>query len=430
MTFKFFAIIALVGLFASGLAAPPPKQHSSLLNVQHMKTSNAMGKELSQLHPHLPTKEHLLSTRPHGRHFVHEEGIAASTASGQTVVVPTEDWWQWALITNITAGIPAQPMRVAISFWTTDLQLLAANATMHFGSSLDNKNVYNASASITSSTNNANFSSEYYNSGVVVSDIININGLLSNVSFGSLSDVNDQGLLNMPIDGYLGLAPATSNNNITNVLQQLAPSLDQPLMNIRIQRFYDDDEGVKTSAQIGFGSAQLSQCQSNGNAPKLGLNLAQSSGMPPTLNVSSIAIANANLSDTCATNMIQTAHPIMISPYYYPTLMSYQLEQLFVSASGAVFNETSGWYQVDCSQVANASPVNINLADGNTFVLQPNDYILQKDGQCYLYTWGYYDENDSYYADWVLVLGQQWLNNHCLSYNIQDNTLTISDATN
>ena len=60
--------------------------------------------------------------------------------------------------------------------------------------------------------------------------------------------------------------------------------------------------------------------------------------------------------------------------------------------------------------------------------LQPADYIIKTQGQCILYTWGYYDENDDYYADWSIILGQQWLNNHFLTYDIKANTLTIQDA--
>jgi len=262
----------------------------------------------------------------------------------------------------------------------------------------DIKNLYNSSASSTSVVTSANFSA-WLNKGHIVSDIINIQGLLANMTFGDLDSVGDFETRYLPIDGWLGISPALSKNQIPNVLAQLAPSLDSPVVNIRIKRQYRDYTGANSSAQISFGSAQLSQCQqSNGNAQKLTLNSASKPyQMFSTVNASSVSIVNANLSDACAVNTVQASHPVMIVDYFYPMLVSYQLQELLISASGAQFNQTSGWYQVDCSQVGNASPVNISLVDGNVLTLKPNDYILQTKGQCILYIYEWYDEKDAWY---------------------------------
>ena len=297
-----------------------------------------------------------MATRPEGRHIVHQEGLATKTSSGQSVTVPVEDYWQWYLIANLTVGIPAQQMRVAIDFYSPDLQLIGVNATIRgdydcgddssdcyeyansdgSSDSSDDKNEYNASASSTSYSNGANFTS-YWNSGVVVSDIVNIHGLVSNMTFGSLSYVNDWDLPYIPADGYLGLAPYPSQSNITTVLNQLVPSLDKPLVSIRLQRDIDDGAGNKTVAQISFGSNQLGECQ-NGNSLKLGLNSVEDSSLPPTFNATGFTIVNANASDACASNAVQAAHPIMIVDFFFPIFCSIQLQELFVSASGAYFN--------------------------------------------------------------------------------------------
>jgi hypothetical protein len=139
------------------------------------------------------------------------------------------------------------------------------------------------------------------------------------------------------------------------------------------------------------------------------------------LNTTSIA---SSLTD-CNTN-VKLNHPIVFVDSFSWMIVSYQVEELFVKASGAVFNNIIGYYTV--SDMSTATNVNISLADGNVLTLKPQDYIVTYDGVNYLFVYGYYNEDDTNFSDFPINIGQQWLNNHCISYNINMNTLSITDA--
>jgi len=170
-----------------------------------------------------------------------------------------------------------------------------------------------------------------------------------------------------------------------------------------------------------LGTNSLPQCNAN-NWKSIQLN-------PQSVDQYAPFVVNAtgiSSSSSGCNSRIQVNHPVWFVDGFFPLVTSYQVEELMVQASGAVFNQTSGWYTVP--QMSNSTSVNITLVDGNVLTLSPQEYVLPYNGINYLYVYGYYNEDDASYADYPIYVGQQWLNSRCISYNINVNTLSITDA--
>jgi len=54
---------------------------------------------------------------------------------------------------------------------------------------------------------------------------------------------------------------------------------------------------------------------------------------------------------------------------------SYQVHELFVQASNATYNYSTGNYEITDDQMALAQPVQLNLGNGGVLQLNPNDYV-------------------------------------------------------
>jgi len=396
-----------------------------------------MAKQLSPYHPLnlMPTLKKERKSRP-----------------GETDVVPLLDYYQWMLIGNMTIGTPAQTFSVAFDMWSSDLSVIDVNATDDYDGwvctdddyceydgtyddtddavrvthAVSDKQLYNASASSTSATSNGKFTSDWRDTGVMVGDKINIGGLSANVSFGDITTVNSW-IGDYPMDGILGLSPKPSNNSgMSNLLKQLSGSLALPVLTMHINRSaeynYRSSNASSTSAQIVLGTNSLPQCNAN-NWKSINLNPQSADQYAPFV-VNATAISSAN--STGCNSHVQVNHPVWFVDGFYSMIVSHQVEELFVKASGAVFNQTSRWYTV--ADVSKAGDVNITLADGEVLTLKPQDYIVPYKGINYLEVYGWYREDDARYADMPMFIGQQWLNSRCLSYNINVNTLSITDA--
>jgi len=123
-------------------------------------------------------------------------------------------------------------------------------------------------------------------------------------------------------------------------------------------------------------------------------------------------------------------HPLKITDSGWMMSVSVQALQVFRKATGAVYNTNDWAYTVDCNQMGNFSNVNIGMADGSTLVLIPQDfiYVSTYSKKCYLMVYGSYDDGDPTNSLYSIRLGQQWLNRHCVSYDINANTLAYTDA--
>jgi len=344
--------------------------------------------------------------------------------------VPLLDYYQSWLVGNITIGSPAQTFAVAFDIWDSDLSVIDVNANVSWSSNstyyLSKKNLFNTTASLTAQVSNGNMTNDWADSGVIVNDNINIGGLSVNANIGDLTTVNSW-LAWYRLDGLLGLSPKPSNNTgLTNLLKQLSGSLAMPVLTMHVNRsseysWWDSRYAADTDAEIVLGTNSLPQCNNNNWTP-IQLNAQSVDSYAPFV---ATATSVASKSTGC-NSFVKLNQPVWFVDFFASMIVSYQVEELFVQASGAVFNSTTGWYTV--AQMSNASSVNFTLADGNVLTLSPQDYIVPYQGINYLYVYGYYNEDDANYADFPIYIGQQWLNTRCISYNVNVNTLSITDA--
>jgi len=337
---------------------------------------------------------------------------------------------------------------LAFDLWSSDMSLVDVNATYvgdedNGKKGLAAKNKYNSSDSSTSSPTNNSFNStfQYYNTdkGNATSDIVNIGSISLTMSFGDLTKIYSD-IAIYPVDGTFGVSASYSRNNLPNTLQQLLPKLENPYVTFHLNRTRRDYSTwpITTDAEILFGSQGLSECASNWSTIALS-QPPKSRGTFPSANVTSISITDQSARDgPCNNALPQVNHTLFVVDYFTAYAVSYQAMEVFKKASGATYNDTYGWFTVDCSTIDSLPSVSIGLSDGNTLVLTGRDYILHWSEDwagsyyraCSLYAYGYYDE-DTHNNRWrarPFVLGQRWLNNHCISYNIKDNTLSYTDA--
>jgi hypothetical protein len=400
----------------SALTAPSPKQTISI-KAKHvpipMEHAAEMAKSMSPYHPLNTMAAH--KTRHAFR-------------PGETAATPLLDYYGWWLVGNITIGSPAQTFAVAFDIWDSDLSVIDVNANVTWAGNssyyLSKKNLFNTTASQTAQVSNGNMTNDWGDNGTIVNDNINIGGLSLNVNIGDLTSLSSW-LPFYRLDGLLGLSPKPSNNTgLTNLLKQISGSLAMPVLTMHVNRSYENRWLANdTDAEIVLGTNSLPQCNNNNWTPIL-LN-APSIEHP--IYAPFVATATSISSSLSGCNsFVKLNQPVWFADFFYPLIISYQVEELFVKASGAVFNQTSGWYTVP--SMTNATSVNITLADGSVLTFNPQDYIVSKNGINNLYVWGYYNEDDTSYADYPIFIGQQWLNNHCISYNANVNTLSITDA--
>jgi len=245
------------------------------------------------------------------------------------------------------------------------------------------------------------------------------------LTFGDIS-VYDWWTGYLPIDGALGLAPSPSANGIPNALQQLVSHLSQPLVVLNTQRDFEaamlnkDDPSEANS--ITFGTDAADGCGSTWNWVA-GANVANNTRWA-TLNTTSFSIEAG--ADGCQ-SVVSASHQLWIRNYFSRLYVSFQVQELLVQANGAVYNTTSDEYEVPCDQIAQGRNVIVGLENGGSITLTPSDVIVKIKNHCQLYVGAWYDEHDNSNNQYGMVLGQQFLNNHCVAYNIADNLVGISD---
>jgi len=365
----------------------------------------------------------------------------------------------WILIANISVGTPPQTLRVLVDPYDSDLYVIAAGATLNdyswswsystsdsdsssasvntnarppVSSSSSSspsssseefaENTYNSSASSTASSNGQNFSAGYGDiTGLLVNDLVNVAGLSLNVTLGDV-DSYDYVLTWFPIDGILGVSPAPSVNPIPSLLNQLVGQLAEPVITQNTHRDFEafedqtDDPSERNELVLGT-TANIAGCGSDFSWT------AKNSADPDesnTLNVASIAISG---NDTA----INITRQVYFTNYFELLYVSFEVEALLVQASGAQLDKLDNWYELPCANVSSAKNVVLTEASGLPIVLQPQDYIVEYNGKCYLFAYAFYNEDDDEYADFAISLGQQYLNNHCVAYNIADQSLGISN---
>jgi len=416
MTNSFLLAGLLLAFIATSATSFPASKSAGVhhIKAQHIRVPDDVAE---QLRKNLKPSD-LLKTK-------WNQDDAAGTSTGHSSTLPLEDYYQYVLIGNVSVGTPAQTLRLGFDFYSQDLYVIGKGADVDESEEVGeaSKNQYDSSASTTytpDATNRSFSAVNHYATGVAVSDIVNLAGLSVNLTFGDISTVGSI-VSALPLDGFIGLRDTLSYNNISNVLQQLVGSLDEPVITYHTNRSYSNYNDTH-QAEVVFGSKSVDFCQDDwviSNAPA-NKSVYQSK---TSFRLSSIGANVGGCQSSLASN-----HSLVLYNYFYPLYVSYQALELFVQASGATFNTSTYGYELPCEQVANAYSVQFNVDAGQTLTITPADYIIQYNNKCSLYVSASYDEHNPRYNSYDIILGQQFLNNHCLSYNIQDQTVGLATA--
>ncbi|KAI1720979.1 eukaryotic aspartyl protease domain-containing protein [Ditylenchus destructor] len=164
----------------------------------------------------------------------------------------------WKSEANISVGTNAQSLQVYIDPWyATHLNVVGSTANLTFKNSYEYATQrFNSSASTTYFDEAASFSDSYGN-GHLGNDILSLSSPLGNVTLG-VYDVYRYAFnfVSPALSGILGLSVRDSKHNI---LQQLAPQLDKPIISIYRQL----NDSVDGSGEITLGDLDSTNCQSN-----------------------------------------------------------------------------------------------------------------------------------------------------------------------
>uniref|UniRef100_A0A915DQ45 Peptidase A1 domain-containing protein n=1 Tax=Ditylenchus dipsaci TaxID=166011 RepID=A0A915DQ45_9BILA len=111
---------------------------------------------------------------------------------------------------------------------------------------------------------------------------------------------------------------------------------------------------------------------------------------------------------------------------HYDGYMPDYILDLFINASKAVYSDHEQYPIVDCN-VSNVPIIELNVTGvSQKLVLFPDDYIIYKPRlkRCVVNIEGYtvYSPQNSFY------MPAQFLNNHCIAYNIKTKQIGFSNA--
>jgi len=294
----------------------------------------------------------------------------------------------------------------------------------------ETKQGYNSSASSTAVQTGKSFQEDWgYTSGLLVTDVVGIGGANVNVTLG---DADEYAWFYdwFPIDGVLGLAPFKSDNHIPNVLKQIVGQLAEPVIVLNTRRDFGD--WVESDEDPSDDPTEVNQLTvGTTNAPGCNASTFQWHKMANTHSndVGSVTLHSVSVpsvqNDCLPSTSPNSSHPVYVTDFFYPLLTSFQVLEQLLAASGATYSDDDYAYIVP--DVSSAQNVQLNLRGETTIQLTPQDYTVQYAGTTYLWAFAYYDDNFGFYSEEPLILGQNFANNHCIGYNINDNTLGVAD---
>jgi hypothetical protein len=316
------------------------------------------------------------------------------------------------LIGDVSFGSPDQHFTGAFIPFSAETYFIGANVSTH-----KPKHEYNYRASSTFKKEDRTFTAEFEQvTGHIASDFIDVDGVRARVNVGVAESVSRLAIIDyIPVDAAVGLLPRSLSGKPSNIslLPQLLSALEQPLISFYVNR--SDPVEANWRGSLTLGALDNDHCDPKAYSftPELNLYL--------DVAVSSLKIGSGRypLNGT-----------VVLTDFEWPLFVSENAFDALVNVSGAKNYWDTGYYKVDCKTVNSLADVTLNLgADGKAPVtLHPRDYVKVSDHLfgfiefCYLNVEPLYsDDTDSEFL-WV-VLGRQFLNNHCIAYNFDDDTL-------
>jgi hypothetical protein len=323
----------------------------------------------------------------------------------------------YVVVGNITAGTPPQQFSVAFDFFQEDLYLIALGAdgaSSESSSDEVGKNQYDSSASSTYQKENGSFSADGgYATGYLASDLFNLGGLSVNLTFG-VADSIDDWIDELPIDGVIGISSQNSDNNIPNVLNQLAPQMTDPIFVMHTSRAKNG--ALNNDSFIAFGSENIPQCQ-QGWTHVTNITFKRDGIYGPQ--ISSVNIEGNTTSVATNSSLVIYTDSGFVDKY-----VSYQVMDLLVQASGAIYNETISQYLVPCDKIAQAKNVVLHLTSGETITLIPSDFVYMDKYDVHDETVCVFDVQGGY--EKYFELDMRFFNTRCVSYNSKTQQLGLA----
>jgi len=432
-------LLTLFALLASTLAVvhriPATQQRVPIEVLKSLRGLDGLDSEI-QLKPHLPEEAstHLARVRQLEREVSkfrqqsagplssiseHADDDNSSSSSGSTIPLDVSNYG-YLIVGNVSVGTPAQQLRLNFDINRAHLYVVGQGATYTYsyssssGSKVGGRNrVFNVSQSSTYQGSPPFIADTLYRSGGVGSDVINVGeGISLNATVQVASTVSyNMAYYNM--DGSFGLSTNNSGAPGQTLMAEVMPHLDEPVVTVWVNRSSAgcscNGEGEITLGGLNPEKCNAARWTNVGNGTGSYNNL-------PSFNVSSISGPPTG-NGSCA-NSVEAQFTISLDTRYSTIYTSIQVQDVFVKASGAVYNRTKYSYVVPADKVATAQPVILNLASGGQLQMTADDYIVKGwDGTNYLYVYGYYDQN-KVPVD-TIQLGQSFLTNHCVSQNLQ-----------
>lgn len=419
---------------------PPRQRHSRLLQQQHSATHT-----LGALH-RLRQAQNDLHTLINGHKALPANAITTSVPLNITD-------YGMLLLGNVSLGSPAQEFHLDFDLYKPNLYVVGQDALYydswaHAYTSIDDKRLYNSSASSSYTASSANFSIDYeYLNGSVVNDSLQVGGLSAgNVSF-EVASVVDSYLQGGALDGTFGLRSMGDENATVSLLSQLQSQLDSPVFTYHLDLSYGESTG---SGQIVLGSLAPDMCGSNwtvvAREPTTPIDY-EYYDLPEAVVVNVTTIIPG---DTTGCEYFVDI-PLRVDVFASGDSITsgYQVVEVFIQASGADYNKEKERYELSHDKKRHAQPVYFHMADGGVFQVDPEDYIVEVveeeevGGRCdgaSGYKWLSLQEkifvlNVDNSGDWddvrdipAVGLNQQFVKHHCFSKNIQTGVWSIASV--
>ncbi|KAI1713183.1 eukaryotic aspartyl protease domain-containing protein [Ditylenchus destructor] len=328
----------------------------------------------------------------------------------------SSDYSYSALVGNISVGTPLQNLLVDFDlFYSSDLLVLDSDARIgYWEEQPDPENSYNSSESSTYSDAGTNFTKSWIGTGHVGRDTLIIGSSQATVSFGIIDSMRYE-----PTSaGVVGLANFNSSlgNTTKNLVSQLANELDQPIITIA------PSNTPNVTNHLTLGGLDTVHCQSN-----YAFSNALSKGIYSLNATSAVAI---NSSGSVVQNITGTVS-LYTGVWFRGIFVSSKVFELLVKATNAKWNNSFWDYVVDCDTNAKL----VLSVGGNQVVITPLDFLYSYGGHCALNAYELFymdysdydsDENDD--NSEAIHIGEQFLENHCLAYNVATDEVGIASS--
>ncbi|KAI1706672.1 eukaryotic aspartyl protease domain-containing protein [Ditylenchus destructor] len=293
----------------------------------------------------------------------------------------------FAYLTNITIGTPAQTFVAEIDLWYgSDLCVISSSANLSKVSpSVPQKHTYDPSGSSSFVDLNSNFTDWVCGDGKNGSDQVTVDTVSTSVVMGIVDEIGYDFRYD-PIDAVLGLNPTTPQSNKNNLVSQLVAGVDKPIMSW----WQNDSRNYEGPAQLTLGGEDTDNCQANyAYVPQIWSRYGYGDfrkGLNTTL------------------RLWHGHSPIYCSDDFF---------YLMTNASNASWNETINDWEVDCD-VTKAKNITLNIgSNGNTADSNTKQLVLT--GADYIGYLSWYDTCVVYAAHYAYIsyveLTNRFLNN-------------------